>query len=208
MHRCVVVLFAVAGSAFIAATTLTAVVISADIPERSGEVPPPVNEIAATARSEADRPTGPPACLIGTWRSVDEYTTFKFYSDEPPMPFTGSGRYLFFRPDGTGGERRDGFTLTGNWRGRVLKLVSDGTYEFRWSADTKAITYHGHISTAMTYRFFDHRGLIETQPLPADPEINEVDQYTCDATRLTETGTSGSGFRSVWVRTGETGVYG
>ncbi|CAM3535372.1 hypothetical protein KIPE111705_12950 [Kibdelosporangium persicum] len=208
MHRRVVVLFAVAGSAFIAATTLTAIVISADVPERAGEAPPPVVDVEAAAGSSADRVTGPPACLIGTWRSVDEYTNFKFYSDQPPMPFTGRGRYLSFRPDGTGSERREGFTLTGHWSGRVLKLVSDGTFDFRWSADAKAITYHGHISTTVTYRYYDHRGLIETQPMRANPNLNEVDGYTCDATRLTETGAPVTGFRSVWVRTGETGVYG
>ncbi|MCE7004304.1 hypothetical protein LWC34_15880 [Kibdelosporangium philippinense] len=208
MSRSAVVLFAVAGGAFIAATTLTAVVISADIPEPSDNAPPTITPLAATATTQTTRPVGPPACLIGTWRSTDEHTTVKFYTDQPPFSFTGRGRFLILRPDGTGGERREGFTQTAQYRGREQRIVSDGKYEFRWSADAKAITYEGPSAAEMTFRYFDHRGLLNTQPLVPDPNWKEVDNYTCSATRLTETATNSSGYRSVWVRTKETGVYG
>ncbi len=208
LSRTAVVLFAVAGGAFVAATTLTAVVISADIPERSSDAAPPVSPLAAVATTETSRTVGLPACLIGTWRSIEEYTTYKFYTDQPPFGFTGRGRFLILRPDGTGGERREGFTQTGRYRGGEQRMVSDGTYEFRWSADAKAITYQGPVTASMTFRYYDHRGLLNTQPLQPDPNWKEVDEFTCTATRLTETSTSGTGYRSVWVRTKETGVYG
>jgi hypothetical protein len=148
-------------------------------------------------------------CLIGTWRSVDENTMFKFYSDQPPSPFAGAGRLLEFRPDGTGIERHDNFTLTGSFGSRVLRLVSAGTIDFKWTASDSAITYIGHTGATVTFSFYDHRGLIETQPFKVNPNLNEVDRYTCGATQLTEAATAGTtGYRSTWVRIAGAGVYG
>ncbi|MET0237846.1 MAG: hypothetical protein ABW224_24625 [Kibdelosporangium sp.] len=203
----IVALFSVAGCALVAAVTLTAVGISADVPESccEGESQPVVSEQAA-AKAAANRPAGLPMCLIGTWRSVAENTMFKFYSDQPASPFTGSGRQVEFRPDGTGSERRDNFTLTGSFGSRALRLVSNGSVEFKWSANDQAITYIGHTSATITYYFYDHRGLIESQPFKLNPALNEVDQYTCQPSQLTESGSTG--YRSVWVRTAGAGVYG
>jgi hypothetical protein len=204
----VVALFSVAGCALIAAVTLTAVGISADNPESccSDEPHPVVSETTATAKAAANRPAGLPICLIGTWRSVDESSMFKFYSDQPASRFSGAGRLVELRPDGTGSERHDNFTLTGSFGSRVLRLVSAGTMEFKWTASDKAITYIGHTSATITYSFYDHRGLIETQPFKVNPNLNEVDPYTCGATQLSES--SATGYRSTWVRVNGAGVYG
>jgi hypothetical protein len=205
----VVALFSVAACALVAAVTLTAVGISADIPESccSDEPVPVAGEQTANTKAAANRPAGLPICLIGSWRSVQDSSMVKFYSDQPASRFSGMDRVLEFRPDGTGTERHDNFTLTGNFGSRVLRLVSAGTMDFKWTASDSAITYIGHISATITYSYYDHRGLIETQPFKLNPNLNEVDRYTCAATQLSESNDT-SGYRSTWVRTAGTGVYG
>ena len=204
----IVTLFSVAGAAFIAATTLTAVVISADTPEPccAGETRPAVQQAPASAKAAANRPAGLPMCLIGAWRSIEDSSMVKFYNDQPPIRLSGSGRLLVFRPDGTGMEQHDGFTLHGSFGSRALRLVSTGTMGFKWTASETAITYIGHTDATLTYSYYDHRGLLETQPLKLNPNLNEVDRYTCGATRLTES--SDTGYRSAWVRVADMGVYG
>jgi hypothetical protein len=204
----VVALFSVAGAALIAATTLTAVVISADTPEWccDDSVRPVAEQAPANAKAATDRPVGLPMCLIGTWRSVEDSSMVKFYSDQPPMRFNGAGRFLSLRPDGTGSERHENFTLNGNFGSRALRLVSNGTMTFKWTASDKTITYIGHVDATITYAYYDHRGLLETQPLKLNPNLNEVDRYTCQPSQLAED--SDTGYRSVWVRVPESGVYG
>jgi hypothetical protein len=204
----VIGLFSVAACALVAAVTLTAVGISADIPESccSDEPLPVESEQTASTKAAVNRPAALPICLIGSWRSVEDSSMYKFYTDQPPMRFSGSGRIVEFRPDGTGTERHDNFTLTGSFGSRVLRLVSAGTVDFTWTASDSAVTYIGHTGTTITYSFYDHRGLIETQPFKLNPNLNEVDRYTCAATQLSES--NDNGYRSTWVRTAGTGVYG
>jgi hypothetical protein len=204
----VVALFSAAACAAIAAVTLTAVGISADVPESccSDEPLPVESEQAAATKAAANRPAALPICMIGTWRSVEENTMFKFYSDQPASPFSGAGRVMEFRPDGTGTVRNDNFTLTGSFGSRVLRLVSSGSAEFTWKASDQAVTYIGYSNATITFSFYDHRGLIETQPFKVDANANEVDRYTCAATQFGES--NDTGYRSTWVRTAASGVYG
>ncbi|MBP2327715.1 hypothetical protein JOF56_008100 [Kibdelosporangium banguiense] len=182
--------------------------ISADIPESccSDEVIPVAGETTATPKAAANRPAALPMCMIGSWRSVGEFTTVKFYTDQEPMRFSGNGRVLEFRADGTGMERHDSFTLTSSFAGRTLRIVSNGTMEFKWSASDSAVTYIGHTSATITFSYYDHRGLRSTQPFEVKPNLNEVDPYTCNSTQFAEAGANG--YSSVWVRTSGPGVYG
>ncbi len=199
------VLFAVAACAVLAAGGLTAVVLADDGPRQAtpvatGDRPSP------TARPATTRAVGPPMCLIGSWRTVDDRLMVKFYTDEDPMPFTTSGRVYEFRADGTGTERMDNVTLSGSFEGNALRMVGNGFTEFTWSATDKAITYVDRTKAEMTWAFYDQRGHVDTQPVPVKQGLNEVDDYSCQGTQLVES--NASGYRSVWVRTTGSGVYG
>ncbi|ONI80262.1 hypothetical protein ALI22I_43615 [Saccharothrix sp. ALI-22-I] len=201
----VVVLFAVAACAVLAAGGLTAVVLA---DSRPGPVTPVVagERPSPTARTAATRAVAHPMCLIGSWRTVDETLMVKFYNDEDPMPLTTSGRVFEFRPDGTGTERLDNVTLSGSFEGNALRMVGNGSTDFTWSATDKVITYIDRTRTDVTWAFYDQRGLVDTQPVTAKQGVNEVDDYSCQGTQLVES--NGSGYRSVWARTTASGVYG
>jgi hypothetical protein len=205
----VVALFVVAAAALIAATTLTAIVLSADSPERCCPAPAggPASLPSPTPRSSSSRAAGPPLCLIGSWRSVDEAFMIKFYTDQPPIPFVSSGRRYEYRPDGTAVEQQDNVLYTGSFQGHELRMVGNGALEFTWQANDGSITYAALTKSTLTFSYYDQRGLLGTQPVPVNNARNEVDEYTCQATQLAEHGPS-TGYRSAWIRTAASGVYG
>ena len=198
-------LFVVAACAVLAAGGLTAVVLADDGPREAAPVA--AGRASPTARADTTRPVGTPLCLIGSWRTVDERVMVKFYNDEDPIPFTVSGRTYDFRPDGTGTEAMDDVVFTGSFQGNQLRLVGNGFSEFTWTATDKVITYGDRTRSEATFTFYDQRGLVETQPLPGNRPMNEVNDYTCEGTQLVESN-AGLGFRSVWARTAASGVYG
>ncbi|GAB3897863.1 hypothetical protein ACFQ1S_22455 [Kibdelosporangium lantanae] len=164
------------------------------------------NRAAPTTTAVATRTAGLPACLVGSWRTVDEVFMIKFYNNEDPMRFTGHGQQYVFHPDGTGTETEDNVTLTGAFRGNELRLVINGTAAFTWAADGSRITYIGFTSDNRTYSYYDERGFRGTQPAPSRPNLNEVDDYSCGGTTMRESNSNGYG--SSWVRTNDFGVYG
>jgi hypothetical protein len=205
-----VILFCVAVCALVGAVTLTAVVLTDDGPDRCC---PAVQNAAAetkpspTTRPPATRPAGLPQCLVGSWRTVDEVLMIKFYTNQPTMAFTGGGRQYEFRPDGTGTERYDNVAFTAPFRGRELRIVGNGTLEFTWKADDKKVTYIARTGAQFAWSYYDQRGLISTQPIaPTDPNLNEVDDYTCQGTQAVES--NSTGYRSAWARTTGFGMYG
>lgn len=197
------VLFAVAGCALLAAGGLTAAVLADDGPTpvaaRSGQPSP-------TARPDTTREVGRPLCVVGSWVVVEEVADIKFYTDQPALPMTSAGTTYEFRPDGTGTARLDGVVLRGTFRGNELRVVGRGGYDFTWSATDKAITYHARTRSDATWTFYDQRGELSTQPVQADPARNEVDDYTCQTTRLVES--NSAGYRATMSRTASFGVYG
>jgi hypothetical protein len=204
-----VILFCVAVCALVGAVTLTAVVLADDGPDRCC---PAVRNAAAQAtpssatRPPATRQAGLPRCLIGSWRTVDEVLMIKFYTNQPTMSFTGGGRQYEFRPDGTGTERLDNVAFTAPFRGRELRIVGNGTLEFTWTADDKKITYLARTGSQSAWSYYDQRGLISTQAVPPDPNLNELDDYTCQGTQMAES--NSTGYRSAWARTTGYGMYG
>jgi hypothetical protein len=199
------VLFGVAVCALVAAFTLTMVVIADDGPERfgpgaSGAKPSP------TARATTSRDVGLPACLVGSWRTVDEVLMVKFYTDQPIMPFVGAGRTYEFRPDGTATERVDNAVFTASFRGNQLRLVANGSLEYTWTATNSALTYVARTGGSFTWQYFDQRGLISTQQIPPTETMNSVYDYNCQPTRMAES--NSTGYRSAWARTAGFGVYG
>ncbi|MCE6995179.1 hypothetical protein LZG04_10205 [Saccharothrix sp. S26] len=203
VRSAVVALFAVTACAVLAAGGLTAAVLADDPPpqEVRAERPSP------TAREETTRAAGTPLCLIGSWRTVDERLTVKFYRDRDPIPFKVSGRAYEFRPDGTGTERLDGAVFTGTSQGNELRLVGNGFSEFTWTATDKVITYGVRTRSEAVYSFYDQRGLLQTQPLPGNFPINEVNDYDCRGTQLVESNAA-RGLQGTWTRTAAYGVYG
>ena len=199
------VLFAVAACAVLAAGGLTAAVLADDRPRPA--VQATAGRPSPTAREATSRAAGPPLCLIGSWRTVDERLMIKFYNNEDPIPFTVSGRGYEFRPDGTGTERMDDVVFTGAFGGNQLRLVGKGFSEFTWTATDKVITYGNRTRSEATFSFYDQRGLVETQPLPGNVPMNEVNDYACQGTQLVESN-AGRGFQSAWARTTAFGVYG
>ncbi|GAA1313051.1 hypothetical protein [Saccharothrix xinjiangensis] len=200
----VVALAAVAACALLAAGGLTAVVLADDRPAPS---PVATDRPSPTARPATSREPGPPTCLLGTWRTVDEQITVKFYTDQPELPLHGGGRVYELRPDGTGTERMTDVVFAADFRGNRIRMVGNGTSEFTWSATDRAITYRHRTTTDATWAFHDQRGHLSTHPLPADHPLDETEQYTCTGAELRETNES-LGFRSAWVRTTTWGVYG
>ncbi len=200
----VVTLFAVAATAVVAGAVLTAVAVAKAGPSRatveSGDRSSP------TPRTSSSRAAGLPMCLVGSWRSVEERAMVKFYSDADPILMTTSGRRYEFRPDGTGTERQENVVHTGSHQGNEIRLVANGTIEFTWKATDKQITYLARTSTTLVFTSYDQRGEIGSQPLEAKPDLNEVDDYTCQGNQAVES--NSSGYQSHWVRTDGSGVYG
>ncbi|GAB3004094.1 jacalin family lectin [Saccharothrix stipae] len=201
----VVALFVVAACAVLAAGGLTAVVLADDRPRPT--VQASAGRPSPSAREDTSRALGPPLCLVGSWRTVDERLMIKFYNNEDPIPFTVSGRAYDFRPDGTGTERMDNVVFTGTFQGNQLRLVGNGFSEFTWTATDKVITYGNRTRSEASFSYYDQRGFLETQPLPGDRPMNEVNDYACQGTQLVESN-AGLGFQSAWVRTAASGVYG
>ncbi|MET1075622.1 MAG: hypothetical protein ABWY11_23440 [Umezawaea sp.] len=206
----VVLLMAVATAcALLASTGVTAVVATGGGPERCCAEPSDATPVALpspSARPSSSKPAGPSTCLVGSWRSVDEAFMVKFYTNQPEMRFTGSGRRFELRPDGTLVEQQQDFVITTTFQGRELRMVGNGSIEYQWSADGKAITYSKRSNSSLTWAYYDERGLINTELVTGNNDHTEVDEYTCEATRVVENGKSG--YRSVWERTSDFGVYG
>lgn len=144
--------------------------------------------------------------MIGSWRTVDESFMIKFYTDRSPIRFTGRGREFEFRPDGTVLEKQDNVVLTANFEGRELRMVGNGTSELTWTATDRAITYPARTRVSFTWSYYDQRGLINTDTPGPEPALNEVDDYTCSGSTMSES--NAGGYRSTWVRTAAYGVYG
>lgn len=200
-----ITLFAVAACAVVGASALTVAAVANAGPGRGGPVADG-DRTSPTPRTSSTRAAGPPICLIGSWRSAEEQSMVKFYTDADPILFTSSGRRYEFRPDGTGVERQDNVVLTGSHQGNELRIVANGTVEFKWSATDKQITYLARTATTITYSFYDQRGLLSTVPQEVKPDLNEVDDYACEGTQAVET--NPTGYRALWVRTDGSGVYG
>jgi hypothetical protein len=202
------VLFTVAVCALLSAAALTAVALTRGSPEKCCVA---VDEVSAdlpspTSRTSSSRPTGQPICLVGTWRTVEETFSIKFYTDQPAIPFVGGGRRYELHADGTGTEFQDNVLLTGSFQGRELRMAGNGTINFTWKANDHAITYLAQTSSSLTYSYYDQRGLISTKPLIPNANLNEVDDYACQGTQMTEG--NDKGYRSRWSRIAGTGVYG
>ncbi|PSL56034.1 hypothetical protein B0I31_104325 [Saccharothrix carnea] len=198
------VLFVIAGCAVLAGGGLTAAVLADDRPRQVTSVA--AGRPSPTVREDTTRPVGPPLCLIGSWRTVEEQVMVKFYTNEDPLPFTTSGRAYEFRPDGTGTERMDNVVFHGTFQGNELRLVGNGFIDFTWTATDRAITYSSPTRSEFTWAYYDQRGLVETQTIPSEQLRHEVDDYACQGTQLLES--NARGYRSVWARTAGLGVYG
>jgi hypothetical protein len=201
----VVVLFVIAACAVLAAGGLAAVVLADDRPER---VEPVVaGRVSPTERAAATRAVGPPLCVIGSWRTVEERVMIKFYNNEDMIPFSTAGRVFEFRPDGTGTERMDNVVFHGTFQGNALRLVGNGFIDFTWTATDKAITYGAQTRSQFTWAYYDQRGLVETQTIPSEQARHEVDDYVCQGGQLLESNAA-TGYQSLWARTTAFGVYG
>ena len=199
-------LFTAAACALGVATTATASVLSQPEPERCCAAVPTADKVSAAPRTTTTRPAGPPLCLIGSWRAVDETFMVKFYTDRPEIRFTSKGREFEFRPDGTMLERQADVVMTASYGDVELRIVGKGTSEFTWKADDRAITYLARTKVDHSWSFYDHRGWLSTKAAYLEPNLNEVDDYVCSGDTMLET--NADGFRSSWVRTDSYGVYG
>jgi hypothetical protein len=159
-----------------------------------------------TTSPPGTREPGPPQCLVGSWRTVDENMMFKFYTDIDPFPFAASGRYYEFHADGTVVERDDNVQIVGHYGGDEQRIVANGWRQFNWSATGNTITYHGVTGADLTWTDYDHRGQLSSAREELDPNFTETNNYTCAGTQVVET--NPDGFRSVWTRTADYGMYG
>ena len=186
----------------------TTSILSRERPERCCDTAAGTSRVtpASTTAASTIRPAGPPLCLIGSWRTVDETFMIEFYDDRPKIRFTGNSRHFEFRPDGTALETQDNVVLTAQYDGRELRLVGNGTATYTWTAADHKITYAARTKTDFTWSYYDQRGLINTERSGDEPALNEVDDYTCSGSSMLES--SANGYRSTWTRTSEYGVYG
>jgi hypothetical protein len=151
-------------------------------------------------------PAIPGHCLVGSWLTVDEGMPVKFYSDADPFWFTVKGRYYEFRPDGTGVERNDNVSFVGSYEGNQTRLVANGWREFRWSHTADSLSFLAITNAALTWSYYDQRGLVSIEPEVLNPARNEVKHFTCAGSQVVVTGDDG--FRSMWARTADFGAYG
>jgi hypothetical protein len=204
-----VVLCVIAASLLMAATTLTALAIAGDDgPEQCcPAVQSPVSGPSPTVRPSASRTINLPTCLIGSWRVANESNMVAFYTNESPIRLVSSGREYEFRPDGTGVIRHDNTAWIGSLRGNELRIVSNGTQDFTWTANDRTITYLAYTGGTLVDQNFDHRGLLSTTPFQPNAAANDVYDYTCQGTQASES-RAATDYRAVWVRTTGLGVYG
>jgi hypothetical protein len=202
------VLLVVCAVAALACAALSVPLLTASAPEscRGCPVADPAALPSPTGRPAATRAATQQHCLIGSWRTVDETMNIKFYTDVDPYPFTTSGRYYEFHPDGTAVERNDNVQFVGNHRGVETRVVANGWREFTWSATDSTITFVAITGADLTWSYYDQRGLLNSLPEQVDPQRNENKNYTCAGAQLVETGDNG--YRSVWQRTADYGAYG
>lgn len=156
-----------------------------------------------THTPQVTRLAGPPHCLVGSWRVVDQRETIKFYIDDDPLAFTFSSgvRYYEFHPDGQAIERNVDFTMVS---GRA-RTVRNGERTFTWSATDTTITYHSLAATTLTVDYFDQRGRLNPATEMPNPNLDETDDLDCTPTRATE---SKGDYRATWERTADYGMYG
>jgi len=200
------VLITVISGAVGLAVPSTAAVLSRKGPERCCAAVSGTGRVTPTPLPTTTRTAGPPLCLIGSWRTVDETFMIQFYTGLAKIRFTGKGRVLEFRPDGTASEKQTDLVLTGTYQGNEVRMVGNGTSELTWTATDRAITYPARTRTDITWASYDQRGLIGTWTGQPDPALNEVDDYVCSGDTVVESGSTG--YTSHWVRTSAYGTYG
>lgn len=201
-------LFAVCAVAVLACAGLSVPLIARSEPESCHACPvaDPDALPSPTTSPPGTRAPGPLHCLIGSWVTVDETMMIKFYTDADPFPFTTSGRYYEFHPDGTGVERNNNIQMVGHHNGNEQRQVANGWREFTWSATASSLTYLAITAADLTYTGYDQRGQRLTIAEQVDPQHNETNDYTCAGTQVIES--NSGGYRSVWQRTADYGVYG
>ncbi|WP_412540716.1 lipocalin family protein [Longispora sp. K20-0274] len=169
---------------------------------------PPTQASPRPTPSPSPGPTrapGLPLCVIGSWRVVTETAMVKFYSNADPFAATTSGKVYEFRADGTGTERYDNVTYTANSDGSTLRLTSNGSAEFTWTATGDTVTYLARTSTAVKHHWSVPEGESDVESKP-QPDLNETDHYKCGGGQFEES--NDTGYKSVWARTTGYGFYG
>jgi hypothetical protein len=206
-RRPVTALFVLSVVALLATAALTVVAVSAGAtPERTGMPAANGDRPSPTSQPPASRAEGPSHCLIGSWQVTSEVAVFPFYSDTSPQPFTMSGTRTYeFRPNGTV-INRGTYTLSATHQGNAIRVEVTGTRVLSWSLSGETITYSKLTSTNQVFRYYDQRGLIETQTEKPNPNHGEVDTIRCAGARVEES--NAEGYRSTWARTASYGVYG
>ncbi|OLF10260.1 hypothetical protein BLA60_17670 [Actinophytocola xinjiangensis] len=203
------VLLAVSVVSFLAAGALTVVALAgADTPEPccAGPVAQADALPSPTTAPPATRAPALPQCLVGSWTTSDETLMVKFYTDVGKLPMTTSGRSYEVRANGTVVERNQNVQLVGNHNGTPIRLVINGTREFRWTATANTITYRSVTRTNLSWTYFDNRGELSTERDKPDPNFTETNSYRCEGGQVTES--NSGGFHSVWKRTAGYGYYG
>lgn len=169
----------------------------------------PVPQATTSAAAGPTREPTLPLCIVGSWRVVSETVRVPFYRDVGPVPtrLSSGAKEYEFRPDGTGVLIFDQVSHTGSYQGEALRVEWDGRWEFTWSADENAITYHAVTSSTVDWSYHVNSRQTDSGRLPADPDLGEVDQYRCGGGVLEESNQD-TGYQAVWERTDAFGWYG
>jgi hypothetical protein len=152
----------------------------------------------------ASEPPGSPAaalidsCWFGTWLSTSEVDHVLFYPTVDPIPFTSKGAVRTLRPDGVAEERMDGVTLTATYQGHSLRVVIDGTAEFRWWATATTFTYGDFISNNLTFTHYEDGRVIDEHKDQIGARSITI-SASCTRTRTTEHDDT-IGHQAVWKR--------
>jgi hypothetical protein len=193
--------------ALLTTAALTVVAVSEGAsPERTGTPAAQRDRPSPADRPPATRAEGPSHCLIGSWQVTSEVAILQFYTDSQPQPFAVSGTRTYeFHPDGTL-TNDNSYSLTATHQGNQIRVDVSGTRTMTWSLSGDKITYGALTSTNQVFRYYDQRGLIETQTEKTNPRLGEVDTIRCTGARVEES--NAEGYRSTWARTASYGVYG
>ena len=147
--------------------------------------PPAATLRRATASARPSPSANPAACLIGTWRSVDQQFSASINGQQ--TLFTGSGAIATLRPNGTGTTAYHNTVFSADVNGVEWTQTFSGMSTGHW-ADRNGDILFSNVSSTGTVVLRDDGVVNNSGPLESAPGVTP---YQCSATTLREYFTNG-----------------
>ena len=139
----------------------------------------------ATASARPSPSANPSACLIGTWRAVDQQFSASINGQQ--TLFTGSGAIATLRPDGTSTTAYHDTVFSADVNGVEWTQTFLGSSTGHWSVRNGDILFSG-VSVTGTVVLRDDGVVNNSGPLESEPGVTP---YQCSGNTLREYFTNG-----------------